>query len=46
MIRLLLDRIDLLEKQFQALKSEKLEQWEFVDESNKILHLKSTYHNK
>ena len=45
-IRLLLDRIDLLEKQFQALKSEKLEQWEFVDESNKILHLKSTYHNK
>ncbi len=45
-IRLLLDRIDLLEKKFQALKSEKLEEWEFINESKEILHLKSTYHNK
>ena len=45
-IRLLLDRIDLLEKQFQLLKSNKSEEWEFIKEPDEILHLKSTYNNK
>jgi len=45
-VRLLLDRIDLLEKQFQLLKSNKSEEWEFIKEPDEILHLKSTYNNK